>query len=302
MKKGIKPRSTEEARASAARSECKKDPKVAKAEAFGKHCVYTGLFPGFPVLESITNGPAHAIGNVAKALFALIFDVKSMKFKIDKRRWELGRHRRHGKIPFWQAPPAKIEFVKDHMRTLKVPKGWPEVVSSVESVTTLKLDRCLALAGDMGRYFLEMFCLPPIIEAPMQAYLKALQDCQQKIPEKSVRDIHERLVEAAAHLEALLPAYWNSITKHYILHIDRILTLWGCFWSSNELVHERLIGKVKAMAKHGNKNRAKTLAINFGIFQQTEDWLLEEELDTILASKVPSFVLLSICSRQKHFL
>jgi hypothetical protein len=145
-------------------------------------------------------------------------------------------------------------------------------------MSTMKLDQSLAFAGDMGRYIMELLDIDPLIHTHMQAYLGALQDCQQKRPIIPVAHIHERLLESAAALEALLPGFWSSITKHFATHLDRFQRLWGCFWAVNELVHERMIGKLKRLSKHGNRNRMATLARNVDMFQSGQEWLLDKDL------------------------
>jgi hypothetical protein len=146
-------------------------------------------------------------------------------------------------------------------------------------MSTMKLDQALAFAGDMGRYIMELMDIDPLIQTSIQAYMRALQDCQQKTPDIPVEDIKARLLESAASLEALLPAFWSSITKHFATHLDRFQIHWGCFWAANELLHERMMGKLKRLSKHGNRNRMATLAINVDIFQTAQDWLLDKDLE-----------------------
>ena len=113
----------------------------------------------------------------------------------------------------------------------------------------------------------------------MQAYLLVLRDCQQKTPIIPVKDIKARLLEAAAALEALLPAFWSSITKHFATHLDLFQDAWGCFWAANELIHERIMAKMKRLSKHGNRNRMATLSNNWDVFQTANWWLLQRDLD-----------------------
>jgi hypothetical protein len=135
-----------------------------------------------------------------------------MKFSKERRAFELTRGRVHGKIPAWRASKKCISSVEALLRALKVPRGWP---SLPESLDCLKLDQTLAFAGHVGRYLLETLDISPDFQTHMQAYLRALQDCQQKRPVIPIDDITGRLQEAGAALESALPAYWNTITKHY---------------------------------------------------------------------------------------
>ena len=164
------------------------------------------------------------------------------------------------------------------MKGLKVPIGWPPVPPSLEAMSTMKLEQALSFAGDTGRYIIELLDIDPTIHEHMQAYLRVLRDCQQKTPLIPVHDIKARLDSTAAALEALLPAFWCTITKHFAIHLDLFQEAWGCFWAANELIHERVMAKLKRLAKHGNRNRMATLRNNWDIFQTANDWLLDEEL------------------------
>ena len=70
----------------------------------------------------------------------------------------------------------------------------------------------------------------------------------------------------------------NTISLAIRPCLDRFQYYWGCFWAANELIHERIMAKLKRLAKHGSKNRMATLANNFDIFQTAEDWLLDKDL------------------------
>ena len=150
---------------------------------------------------------------------------------------------------------------------------------SLEALSTMKLEQALAFAGDLGRYLLELLDIDPLIHTHLQAYLLVLRDCQQKTPDIPLENIRTRLHEAAAALEALLPAFWSTITKHFASHLDLFQEFWGCFWAANELIHERLMAKLKRLAKHGNRNRMATLANNWDIFQTANWWLLDQDLN-----------------------
>lgn len=232
------------------------------------------------MLERLVNGPAHAISNLAKSIFHIIANADAMAFTKEHRLFELSRGRIFAKVPPWRARKEQVAAVDALMRDLKVPAGWPTPPDSFESITTLKLEQTLALAGDMGKYFLEAMNIDDLVHLHMQAYLGALQDCQQKKPVKSVGEIMGRFREAAAALEVLLPAYWNSITKHNGTHLDLFQVDWNCFWATNELYHERLMGKMKRLSRHGSRDRMATLANNWDAFQTANKWLLDEHLAT----------------------
>ena len=204
-----------------------------------------------------------------------------MHFPPKRRAFEKGRQpsRVYGKRPPWQASKPRLKALQVIMNGLKVPKGWPPVPPSLEALSTMKLEQALAFAGDLGRYLLELLDIDPLIHTHLQAYLLVLRDCQQKTPDIPLENIRTRLHEAAAALEALLPAFWSTITKHFASHLDLFQEFWGCFWAANELIHERLMAKLKRLAKHGNRNRMATLANNWDIFQTANWWLLDQDLN-----------------------
>jgi hypothetical protein len=163
------------------------------------------------------------------------------------------------------------------MQSLKVPTGWPPVPASMEAMSTMKLEQALAFAGDIGRYLLSLLDIDPVIHKHLQEYLVVLRDCQQKTPLIPVKDIKRRLDEVLASLEAILPAFWSKITTHFATHLDMFQYMWGCFWAANELIHERIMAKLKRLSKHGNRNRMATLAKNWDIFQTANFWLLNRD-------------------------
>ena len=236
---------------------------------------------GFPILERACNGPAHAISICTTGLVNLVTGTEPLHFSPKRRAFEKARtpSRVYGKTPPWQATKVRLAAVQSIMQSLKVPKGWPPIPVSLESLSTMKLEQALAFAGDMGRYLMGLLDIDPLIHTHMQAYLRVLGDCQQKTPIIPLEDIRNRLHEAAAALEALLPAYWSSITKHHATHLDLFQKFWGCFWAANELIHERIMAKLKRLANHGNRNRMATLANNWDIFQTANWWLLEQDLN-----------------------
>jgi hypothetical protein len=202
-----------------------------------------------------------------------------MHFSPARRAFEAGRGRVYGTLAPWRASKARIALVNDIMLSLKVPKEWPPVPPNLGAMSTMKLDQALTFAGDVGRYLLELLDLHPLIQAPLQAYLRVLQDCQQKkfiIPAETIK---LRLFESAAALEVELPAYWNQITKHLATHLHEPMSAWGLFWATNGLLHERLMGKLKRLSRHGNRNRMATLVNNFLLYQKSQDWLLQKELE-----------------------
>ena len=233
------------------------------------------------MLSRACNGPAHAISNLVCGLCMLVTATKPMHFSPKRRAYEKARtpSRKYGKRPPWQASKARLKEIQTILQGLKVPKGWPPLPPSLEALSTIKLEQALAFAGDVGRYMMELLDIDSVVHKHIQDYLSVLSDCQQKKTIIPLKDIRDRLREAAAALEAILPAYVNSFTKHNATHLDLFQQFWGCFWAANELIHERIMAKLKRLAKHGNKNRMATLANNWDIFQTANWWLLEKDMN-----------------------
>lgn len=236
---------------------------------------------GFPLLERAVNGPAHAIANCTTGVANMVCGDKPLEFSKLRRAFEAGRcpPRLYAEKPPWQASEVRLEAVATIMENLKVPVGWPPVPISVSAMSTMKLEQALAFAGDLGQYVVGLLDIDDVLRTHFLAYLRVLKDCMQKTPVIPVADIKARLDQAAASLEAILPHYWTHVTKHSAVHLDLFLINWGCFWAANELVHERIMAKLKRLAKHGNKNRMATLAKNWDTFQTANDWLLDSDLD-----------------------
>lgn len=231
-------------------------------------------------MERACNGPAHSISNITEAIFNLVTGNKPMHFSKPRRAFELGRQppRVYGTRPPWQASKPRVKDLETIMQSLKLPVGWPPLPASLDALSTMKLEQALAFAGDMGKYLLSLLDIDTLIHKHLQDYLSVLKDCQQKTPIIPLKDIKKRLHETAACVEAILPAFWNTSTKHFATHLDMFQDLWGCFWAANELIHERIMARLKRLSKHGNKNRMATLAKNWDIFQTANFWLLKREL------------------------
>ena len=234
-------------------------------------------------MDRACNGPAHAIANCTCGVCNLVTGVKPMHFSKQRRSFEKNRDppRVYGKRPPWQASKQRLKAVTNIMESLKVPTSWPPLPASMEAMSTMKLEQALAFAGDVGRYLLGLLDIDPLIHKHLQDYLVVLRDCQQKTPLIPLKDIKRRLNETAAALEAILPAFWSTITKHFATHLDMFQDMWGCFWAANELIHERIMAKLKRLSKHGNKNRMATLAKNWDIFQTANFWLLKRDLNLV---------------------
>lgn len=62
--------------------------------------------------------------------------------------------------------------------------------------------------------------------------------------------LHGRLVVVLAKLETLLPVYWNTSTRHYLLHLYEIILNLGNFWSISMLGVERLHVLIKKLGRY----------------------------------------------------
>ena len=254
---------------------------------------------GFPLLERAVNGPAHAIANCTTGVANMVCGDEPLHFTKARREFEAARcpPRIYAERPPWQASKARLAAVAGIMENLKVPVGWPPVPISLGEMSTMKLEQALAFAGDLGQYILGLLDIDAIIRTQFLAYLRVLKDCMQKTPVIPLADIKARLEQTTAALEAILPHFWTHITKHSAVHLDLFQKFWGCFWAANELVHERIMAKLKRLAKHGNKNRMATLAKNWDTFQTANDWLLDRDSDLryeVLLTMLPFIAIIAI--------
>jgi hypothetical protein len=98
----------------------------------------------------------------------------------------------------------------------------------------------LTLCGDIGRWYLRAFDLPP----QYSDVFFSLIDCWAAMKSKNFEkqddaQIEKSLIYAAAQCEVLLPVYWNTQVRHMM--IERFiptLRQWGSMWAIIMLVVE----------------------------------------------------------------
>ena len=73
--------------------------------------------------------------------------------------------------------------------------------------------------------------------------------------------LHERLVVVLAELEILLPIYWNTSTRHYLLHMYQMILSLGHFWAISMLGVERLHVLIKRLGIYKLFNLCITIFI-----------------------------------------
>lgn len=72
-----------------------------------------------------------------------------------------------------------------------------------------------------------------------------------------------------ALLEVALPLYWNTSTRHYLLHIADSITKMGHLWAFSMLGVERLHVLIKHLSK-GRKNIMKSFPKNYNLFSTSQ--------------------------------
>lgn len=72
-----------------------------------------------------------------------------------------------------------------------------------------------------------------------------------------------------AKLEKALPIYWNTSTRHYLLHMYSTILSLGHFWSISMMGVERLHVLIKSLSK-GRKNLLATFEKKYALFCQSQ--------------------------------
>ena len=82
-------------------------------------------------------------------------------------------------------------------------------------------------------------------------------------------NLNKRLVIVLTKLEIALPLYWNTSTRHYLLHMYATILNLGNFWSISMLGVERLHVLIKSLSK-GTKNILATFQRKYDLFVQSQ--------------------------------
>lgn len=81
--------------------------------------------------------------------------------------------------------------------------------------------------------------------------------------------LNARMVWVLAKLEEVLPIYWNTSTRHFLLHMYTIILSLGNFWSISMLGVERLHVLIKTLSR-GKKHLLATFQNKYSLFCQSQ--------------------------------
>ena len=78
--------------------------------------------------------------------------------------------------------------------------------------------------------------------------------------------VQKELVECLSALECLLPVFWNTSTRHQLLHMVTYICRAGSIWAHNMLKFERMHCLLKDMVR-GYKNLMQSVANTYVLLQ-----------------------------------
>ena len=158
----------------------------------------------------------------------------------------------------WLASRSLLKLVGTLIESgkLRVPYGWPAMLnyfheSHKKGVSKMKLAEALAFCGDLGVYLLSLLDMEPAVKELLQEVIKVSCGLIKKahVPDER-KKLESRLALVLTRLEKLLPLYWNTSTRHILLHIGRHIEYLGAFWAFNMLGVERYHVVIKQLIRY----------------------------------------------------
>lgn len=129
---------------------------------------------------------------------------------------------------------------------------------------------CLQLCGDTGMYMLQFMDCEPEYRACFLDLLRALHNTRRKaLTQKEATDACDSLDAALAKMERKMPLFWNTFTRHSLLHIRDNLMRAGSFWAHNMLMFERFHTVLKKCAR-SSRNMLRSIAQNYTILERSQ--------------------------------
>ena len=131
--------------------------------------------------------------------------------------------------------------------------------------------------------------------AVTRIYNYTVTSCQHPDTDSQLADLEKRMTTVLALLEVALPLYWNTSTRHYLLHVADSIRRLGHFWGISMLGVERLHVLIKHLSK-GRKNIMKSFQNQYELFftSQVEwrhdpnhNWSSRGRRASSLAEKMP---------------
>lgn len=114
----------------------------------------------------------------------------------------------------------------------------------------MKIAESLAFCGDRGVYLTALLNIDPVVREMIIDLLKICCDFIKKCPTApELKNLQERFVVVLTKLEIALPVYWNTTTRHHLLHIADAIAKMGSFWAFSMLGAERVHVTIKKLVK-----------------------------------------------------
>jgi hypothetical protein len=133
-----------------------------------------------------------------------------------------------------------------------------------------KLAEMLAFCGDRGKYLVGLTDIDPELKS---LFIKLLDLLGKYIRVNSNgrqnKAVHKELVDVLAEFEIRLPLYWNTIARHILLHMCKLMDKFGSFCVWNMLPVERLHVLIKKMAR-SSKNMLKSLDNHYDMYMSCQ--------------------------------
>ena len=221
--------------------------------------------PNWDMIRRVAVDPAHELHNLVKDMLGLLLSDGAMDFKPKRLAEEklMGRFKnlQNSRQAAWILS-AKRKLILDALiesRQLKVPEAWPRILNYFnEDYEKIKLAESMAFCGDRGAYFIGLTDIAPALQKNFIELLKVAGGFIAKTSKPAdLNRLNDRLVVVLAELEIALPIYWNSSTRHLLLHMYSTILELGHFWAISMLGVERL----HVLIKHLGTNISTSIYI-----------------------------------------
>lgn len=245
-------------------------------ESFKDVCAILKLHEaeGWDLISRIACDPSHEFYNLVKDFLALIGNYGNMELKPKYLSKEQERGRFPGVtrtkkkqktntetepdseevngVPFHVSKKLKsilTQLVRDLRH--KIPYGWPALMDYfTDEYEKIKMAEALLFCGNVGSYLIQ---LTDIQDKVKVVFIELLSVSSLVINKSStdelLQDCYMKLVVVLAKLEILLPLYWNTGTRHFLLHTFDFIKRLGRFWSFSMMGVERIHIMIKKLGK-----------------------------------------------------
>ena len=130
----------------------------------------------------------------------------------------------------------------------------------------------------MGVYVLGLTGMEGIYTEAFIKTVRALSKLMSKcLPPQQHKPLHEKIATSLAELEIRLPLFWDTMTRHQLLHaIDAILDH-GAFWAIHMLNEERMHISIRKWATN-QKHILGSISTNYNLHDNSQThWRIEED-------------------------